>query len=155
MKYLPIILLVSFLNCKSTNMSQTISDWSVNPTNNTTKIKAVTSYYGGNAGLQSHTLFVLNHLGFEIFNTTNPIITKPKILFGRWCRYSVSCSDTDIIISGEVVQPSIGGSSEITSANFSGTAIVKGSGQFGTPWFERMTVIAEAIREATIYYSDN
>jgi hypothetical protein len=156
MKYLILILLTSLFSCKSVNMHQTISTWGTNPTNKTTKIKAVTAYYGGYEGLRNHTLDVLLKLGFEIDNSTNPILTKPKLMFGRWARYSVSISNTEVIISGEVVESSLLGTpSDVNSSNFNGTPIVRGSGQFGTAWFEKMTVIAEAMREAAYHYSDN
>ncbi len=155
MKYfLGSILLVLMLSCttpKSSVQSSSLSPWSTTANNKTTKIKAVTSYYNGCNGLHDHCVEVLTHWNYEFITTKNPIITKPKIIFnGIKASFIITVDTASVIVSGLLGNVPVTGLSQ----NYPGRAVTKGSGQFGTPAFEKMLVIAEAYKEATIYYSD-
>ncbi len=153
MKGTIIILLISLGSCRGTRV-QTSSNWSTTPTNSTSKIKVVTNFYGGYDGLHSHCIDILTHLNFEIYDKTNPITTKPKMVFGRLVKYFIKCDTTTIIINGEMLESAIGGLAHISPRDFKGYPIVKGPDPIGTAWYEKMEVMAQATKEGIRYYSD-
>lgn len=146
---LPIITCLLLAGCSSANQVTTsvVSTWSSSSTNKTAKIKVVTNYYKGNDGLHANSIYTLTHLGYEIASSGNPIIIKCWIIYnGISAKYSMICHDLDIVISGVYGKSSLGG-------HFWET-VVKGTGNFGTPWFKKMKVFAEATNGGTIYFSD-
>ncbi len=158
MRFSLLILTALFTSCFSgqrSSRSSDTQDWSITPTIKSSKLKVTTSQYNSYGELHSQCIYVLKKLNFQIADSTNPIKTKPLIIYnGILARYYINFDSSIIIISGDVVEPSIGSSTDINSSNLNWKPIVKGTGQFGTPWFERMVVMAEAIRGSTIYYSD-
>lgn len=157
MKYSTIILSVILLSCHPAHSLQNSDSiiWSTTPNNNTSKIRVSTTYYISYEGLRSHCISILIQLGFEIADSTNQIVTKPKIIYnGIPARYYINCDTSAIIISGENAEASIGSSTDINSGNVNWQPVKKGSSRFGTPWFEKMIVMAEGTRGGTIHYSD-
>lgn len=157
MRYL-ILSFIILTSCSSSNRNvrgASFSQWSLTPTNKTSKIRVVTNYYNSYQNIHDNSIYLLTHLGFQIDNSTNPITTKPKIVFQRLVKYYIHCDSISIVINGEMVESAIGGLSNISSGDFSGKPIVKGNSRLGTAWFEKMMVVAEGVREGIIYYSND
>lgn len=136
-----------FAGCKATHKNSSNSIWSTIPTDKTSKIKVVTTFYKNYEGLHAHCIEILTKLHYEIASSGNPITTKPRTIYnGKPAKYSITCHDSDIVISGVYGKLSVGG--------LGWAAVVKGKDPIGTPWFEKMKVFAEATKGGTIYYSD-
>lgn len=155
MKNVCVIFFLFLLSCNSSRRSSGISNWSNNPTDKTSIIKVTSSFYNGYEGLHSRCIDILNGLHFEIDDSRNPITTKPRMIFnGVHARYFIQCDNNSITIWGQYVATSIGGSGDINSSIINWQSIIKGKNRFGTPSYEKMTVMAEAVKNATIQYSE-
>jgi hypothetical protein len=148
-------LFLILLSCNHYRRGAVISKWSDTPSIKAAKIKVTSNFYNDYAGLHAHCLEILNKLHFELQSSNNPISTKSQIIYnGTPAKYYIQCDTNSVIIWGQYGGVSLSQLLDNNSNDRDWRPIVKGPGQFGTPWFDKMMLIAQTFKDGKLQYSE-